>query len=93
MKTSLRTALAALTLATLAGCWSYVPAGSADFQQGYRDGCASGYSDAGWDSYLDRYQKDHAAYAASADYRRGWDQGHDSCYTEEITHPHMGRPF
>ncbi len=68
-----------------------MPQGSPDFMQGYIDGCASGYGDAGWDLYIDRYRKDHEAYAASPDYRRGWDEGHDACYEKERIHPHMSQ--
>ncbi len=66
-----------------------MPQGPPDFMQGYRDGCASGYHDAGWEIYLDRYRKDHEAYAASPDYRRGWDEGHGLCYRKEHDYPHM----
>jgi hypothetical protein len=89
----LRSGLLALALMVLSCCGgNALPQGSPDFMQGYRDGCASGYSDAGWEIYYDRYRKDHEAYAASADYRRGWDEGHGLCYQKEHDFPHMDRP-
>ncbi len=65
------------------------PPGPPDFQLGYLDGCASGYTDANRPGYQLEYRKDDRRYAADPAYHRGWDQGHDACYAEEIRVPHM----
>ena len=61
--------------------------GTLAFQDGYLAGCPSGFTDAGRDGYQQDYRKDAARYASEADYRQGWDQGHDACYEEEKRHP------
>ncbi len=63
------------------------PPGSAMFEQGYLDGCASGFTDAGRDGYETNYRKDEARFAAEADYRDGWWKGHDACYEQERREP------
>ena len=87
---------AAVMLAALCGgCTSNLvnpavpPPGSDALQEGYVNGCASGYSDAGREGWGTRYWRDGARYASSPDYRSGWDQGHKACYDDEIRTPHM----
>ena len=63
------------------------PAGSASFERGYLDGCASGYADAGRDGYETGDRKDQARFAVEADYRDGWMRGHDACYEQQLRRP------
>ncbi len=84
----------ALGLATVLGACSaglvnpeIPPPGSAAFQQGYLDGCASGFTDAGRDGYETNYRKDEARFPAEAEYRDGWLKGHDACYEQERREP------
>ena len=63
------------------------PPGSAAFQQGYLDGCVSGYRDGGRDGYEADYRKDEARFAAEADYRDGWLNGHNACYEQQLRRP------
>lgn len=67
------------------------PQGSSNsFQLGYRQGCVTGYRDAGRDGFQALYVKDERLYAGDQDYRAGWDAGHKSCYEYESDHPHAG---
>lgn len=68
------------------------PPGTESFQEGYIQGCASGYQDARREGYVAAYHKDAARYASEADYRLGWDEGHDRCYLDEMRHPRMCGP-
>jgi hypothetical protein len=68
------------------------PPGTESFQEGYIQGCASGYQDARREGYVAAYHKDAARYASEADYRLGWDEGHDRCYQDEMRHPRMCGP-
>lgn len=63
------------------------PPGSDTFQQGYLDGCVSGYHDGGRDGYEADYRKDGTRFAAEADYRDGWLKGHDACYKQQLRRP------
>ena len=63
------------------------PSGTPAFRDGYLAGCPSGFTDAGRDGYQQDLRKDAARYAGEADYRQGWDQGHEACYEEEKRHP------
>jgi hypothetical protein len=65
------------------------PAGSDAFQEGYLHGCNSGYSDADRVGYKNRYAVDQQRYASDADYRSGWEQGHNACYEDERRYPRM----
>lgn len=63
------------------------PPGSAAFQQGYLDGCASGYADGGRDGFEASYRKDGARFATEADYRDGWLKGRGACYEQQLREP------
>jgi hypothetical protein len=63
------------------------PPGSPTFQDGYLNGCASGFSDAGRPGYQTSYVKDEKRYASDADYRKGWDDGYHACFEEQTRTP------
>jgi len=63
------------------------PPGSLAFQDGYVDGCPSGFRDANRDGYEQAYRKSDTRYAREPDYKSAWDQGHAACYEEEKRHP------
>lgn len=63
------------------------PPGSPAFEEGYLDGCNSGFRDAGRDGYEQNYRKDVTRYGREPDYKQGWDQGHAACFVEEKRHP------
>ena len=65
------------------------PGSSHDFEIGYMHGCANGYSDAGRDGYQTEHPRDDSLYAASLDYRRGFELGEKTCYEYERAHPHL----
>jgi hypothetical protein len=86
-----RPALAsAILLAGLCGgCASDRTPGSEALKEGYFHGCRSGFSDAGREGYENKYVKDIQRYASDAEYRSGWDKGHNACYEEERRAPRM----
>ena len=68
------------------------PPGSPIFQDGYLNGCTSGFSDAGRDGYETDYFRDDVRYASEGDYRKGWDDGYGACFEEEKRTPKMLPP-
>ncbi len=66
------------------------PPGSPAFEEGYLDGCASGFASADREGYSASFRKDETRYGSEADYRRGWDAGLAACYEEQLRHPRMG---
>jgi hypothetical protein len=67
------------------------PAGSSEsFEVGYRQGCLTGKHDGGREGFETSYVKDDRLYASDADYRAGWNLGHQTCYDYEIAHPSAG---
>lgn len=81
-------------LAALAACNSkmvgWAPPGSPSFQTGYKDGCWTGWGVAGKPSFEAAYYKDDGRYISDADYKRGWDQGQQECYWQQMNSPQMG---
>ncbi len=63
------------------------PPGSPAFEEGYLEGCDSGFASADREGYSASYRKDEARYGSEADYRRGWDAGLAACYEEQLRHP------
>ena len=63
------------------------PPGTPAFEEGYVDGCYSGFTDAGRDGYEQAYRKDTVRYAREPDYKKGWDQAYQACFEEEKRHP------
>jgi hypothetical protein len=55
-----------------------IPSGPPDFQAGWADGCDSGTHDAGNPWYLSK--RDWNAYQTDSAYKRGWDEGHQTCF-------------
>jgi hypothetical protein len=89
--------LALLTI-LLAGCGAasgpqIPPPGSPIFQAAYREGCRIGFIDAGGSDFGTLAPgRDEQLYASDADYRSGWDSGHQACFAEEQRFPRMLRP-
>lgn len=54
------------------------PAPSSTYQQGSADGCKSGENSA---NNIVTEVKNDQAYQTDADYKRGWNEAHDSCFT------------
>jgi len=78
-------ALGSALLVLPAGCGSTGASGTASpppgppsYQQGYVDGCTSGENAA---NNIATQVKNDASYRSDADYRRGWNEAHDSCLT------------
>jgi len=85
-----------VTIAWLATCGDALvnpqmppPGGSPAFDDGYVDGCFTGFQDAGRDGYQQAGRKDQARYLSMADYRAGYDQGYHACFEEEKRNPKM----
>jgi hypothetical protein len=53
-------------------------AGSPAYQQGYADGCKSGENSA---NNIVTEVKNDAQYQSDPDYKRGWNEAHDYCFT------------
>ena len=68
------------------------PPGPPVYQEGYLDGCASGFAVAPRAGTETDYRRDEARYANDGDYRRGWENGLNACYEEERRHPKMCGP-
>ena len=81
--------LAACTGETLVNPQVPPPGSSPAFSDGYVAGCLSGFQDANRTGYESSYTKDESRYGTDAEYKAGWDQGHDACYLEELRHPRV----
>lgn len=66
------------------------PPGSPAFEEGYLDGCASGFASADRPGYAASWRKDEARYGGEPDYKKGWDAGLTACYEEQWRHPKTG---
>ena len=66
------------------------PPGSPAFEEGYLEGCDSGFASADRPGYSANWRKDEARYGGEPDYRRGWDTGLAACYQEQLRHPRTG---
>ncbi|MGH6952969.1 MAG: hypothetical protein ACREGL_02225 [Alphaproteobacteria bacterium] len=64
-----------LAAAGLAGC---APTGTQAFQQGYGDGCRSGYAGANRPGY--ETVKDDKRFESDTEYRTGWLEANETCY-------------
>lgn len=53
------------------------------YAQGYDDGCSSGKKAAG--NMFAQFHKNVQNYQDNADYRMGWNDGHEECRSEEIS--------
>jgi hypothetical protein len=63
------------------------PPGSESYQDGYLNGCPSGFADAGRDGYETSYFKDNTRFANEPDYRKGWNEGYAACFEEDRRYP------
>jgi hypothetical protein len=68
------------------------PDGSEDFQVGYQRGCDSGFTDAAWSGWEDKWSRDEDAFKKLPDYRKGWLQGYKACYKFGLAHPRTNPP-
>jgi hypothetical protein len=86
-----------LALAALAACqggpgaapWSPPAGQSQAFNDGYVQGCLTGYMDAERDGTVIEQLRDEKRYATDADYRAGFEQAHTACYEEEKRRPRV----
>ena len=69
--------LSLLILAACATGTSRAPAGPLEYQQGYAEGCDSGYVAAGHPYY--RFTKDPVRYGSDSLYAQGWNDGFMVC--------------
>ncbi len=56
---------------------------SAEYGQGFDDGCASGKKSAG--DMFSQFHKNVALYQHNQDYRQGWNDGHEECRSEWLS--------
>ncbi len=56
---------------------------SPEYAQGFDDGCSSGKKAAG--DMFSQFHKNIQAYRSTADYRQGWDDGHEECRSEWLS--------
>ncbi len=83
---ALARALAALfVLLTTAQCASNLT----PYQLGRRDGCDTGYSDAGRPGYEAVFARNESLFSGNEDYKRGWIEGEKTCYAAEMNFPTM----
>ena len=98
MRKTLRLAVVALAVLSLAGCGIFFPSAreraaknSPDFKDGYTDGCASAtVQDT---TYRKEAVRDEEAYKNSKNYRAGWSSGFYNCrtnYTHNTSIPNTG---
>lgn len=59
------------------------------YQLGQRDGCDTGYSDAGRPGYEAVFARNESLFSGNEDYRRGWIEGEKACYAAEMNFPTM----
>jgi hypothetical protein len=57
---------------------------SPEYAKGYDDGCSSGKKAAG--DMFSQFHKNIRAYQANGDYRQGWNDGHEECKSEWMSH-------
>ena len=77
-----------LSVLFLAGCASegqrlMQEGASAEYAQGYDDGCSSGKKSAG--DMFAQFHKNVRAYQSNSDYRQGWNDGHEECKSEWLS--------
>ena len=81
-------AIAAIIAPLIAGCAAGAP-GSDAYRAGHRDGCVSGYAEAGRAGYHLEYLRDAERFAAEADYRTGWQEAYRACFDDETRMPYL----
>ncbi len=81
-------AILAIIALIVAACAAGVP-GSNAFRAGHRDGCVSGFADAGRAGYHLEYLRDAERFAAGADYRAGWQEAYRACFDDETRMPYI----
>lgn len=59
------------------------------YQLGQRDGCDTGYSDAGRPGYEAVFARNESLFSSNEDYKRGWIEGEKACYAAEMNFPTM----
>lgn len=59
------------------------------YQLGQRDGCDTGYSDAGRPGYEAVFARNDSLFSSSEDYRRAWVEAEKACYAAEMNFPTM----
>ena len=59
------------------------------YQLGQRDGCDTGYSDAGRPGYEAVFARNESLFSNNEDYKRGWIEGEKACYATEMNFPTM----
>lgn len=57
------------------------------YQLGRRDGCDTGYSDAGRPGYEAVFARSESLFSSNEDYKRGWIEGEKACYAAEMNFP------
>lgn len=57
------------------------------YQLGQRDGCDTGYSDAGRPGYEAVFARNESLFSSNEDYKRGWTEAEKACYAEEMNFP------
>ena len=81
-------AIFAVIAPAIAACAAGIP-GSDAFRAGHRDGCVSGFADAGRAGYHLEYIRDEARFAAEADYKAGWQEAYHACFDDETRMPYI----
>lgn len=69
---------------------SWAPPGLPSFTTGYIDGCWTGWGVAAKPSFENAYDKDDGRYLSDPDDKRGWDQGQQECYRQQMSSPQIG---
>lgn len=72
------------------GAPSWAPPGSPSFKTGYIDGCWTGWGVAAKPSFENAYYKDEGRFLSDPEYKRGWIEGQNDCYQQQMSSPQMG---
>jgi hypothetical protein len=75
----------------LTSCATYVPPGPPAYQDGWRDGCPSGESAAGY--IYSSWQKNVERFQVYSLYAMGWNDAYDKCKTSMEDTKAMSRRF
>ncbi len=81
-------AIFAIIAPLIAACAAGVP-GSDAFRAGHRDGCVSGFADAGRAGYHLEYRREAERFEADTDYRDGWREAYRACFDDETRMPYI----
>ncbi len=74
----------------LSACAPEGPPRSAARNQGWVEGCDTGYADAGRGAYDQARRRNDERYDSDPEYREGWREGYKECFEEEQRTPFMG---